>query len=374
MAVTIQQVGWGSYLQYEGALWYGQQKFSLASVTPTWGAKVIAVITATEGGAFDAYNGYDRCIASAGLLQFCEYGQFSLSDMLGVVWSSAPYSIGPLENWLNSIGVQFRTNANGRFRFFFKDSRGEVTRGDEQNQLFRLNSSGLRGEWDDASKEYAKGWAAAIANLFADPTAQQAQLTFCGDRLMGFVTPQAKTLLFGPGTPSSNDGWVGAIRAGYLSFAANLPAVASKHALLAASASKAEPFSSDWCIELFKELTFGPQIAIYPGRYNKIRPVLENVFKVDLPDFATDLAAWTEKVLPPAPTNVPTFDSVKDYQNELIAEGFDIGPRGADGTLGPKTKEAIIQFQQLHGLTTDGIVGPLTRQAFVDAAKRRLGA
>ena len=69
--------------------------------------------------------------------------------------------------------------------------------------------------------------------------------------------------------------------------------------------------------------------------------------------------------------DAPAFTSVKDIQGELIAEGYDLGPTGADGKYGPKTREAILTFQGLHGLVVDGIVGPKTRKALVAEWLRR---
>lgn len=44
-------------------------------------------------------------------------------------------------------------------------------------------------------------------------------------------------------------------------------------------------------------------------------------------------------------------------QGRLSTAGF---PVEIDGVFGPKTKEAVIQFQKANGLTTDGIIGPKT--------------
>jgi peptidoglycan hydrolase-like protein with peptidoglycan-binding domain len=38
-----------------------------------------------------------------------------------------------------------------------------------------------------------------------------------------------------------------------------------------------------------------------------------------------------------------------------------------DGSIGPKTKSAIITFQRSRGLTADGVVGPLTERALAQA-------
>jgi len=66
------------------------------------------------------------------------------------------------------------------------------------------------------------------------------------------------------------------------------------------------------------------------------------------------------------------FSTLLEYQQELIAEGYDLGSSGADGVMGPKTRAAIILFQQRHGLEQDGVVGPKTRQAFLAEALRRM--
>jgi cardiolipin synthase len=57
---------------------------------------------------------------------------------------------------------------------------------------------------------------------------------------------------------------------------------------------------------------------------------------------------------------------VADLQTSLKAQGYD--PGQVDGIIGPQTLGAVKQFQQAHGLTPDGIVGPKTRAA-LDAAR-----
>ena len=50
-------------------------------------------------------------------------------------------------------------------------------------------------------------------------------------------------------------------------------------------------------------------------------------------------------------------------QTALINKGYDLGKYGADGDYGPATEAAVKKFQQDHGLTQDGVIGPATWDA-----------
>lgn len=58
---------------------------------------------------------------------------------------------------------------------------------------------------------------------------------------------------------------------------------------------------------------------------------------------------------------------VQDLQKALIKLHYDCGPDGADGEYGPKTEDAVEQFQRDHGLTADGDYGPNTHSALMNA-------
>lgn len=62
---------------------------------------------------------------------------------------------------------------------------------------------------------------------------------------------------------------------------------------------------------------------------------------------------------------------VRSYQEQLLALGFDLGPTGADGVLGSKTKAAVKAFQKERGLLVDGIVGRDTSAALYAALKAK---
>ena len=53
-------------------------------------------------------------------------------------------------------------------------------------------------------------------------------------------------------------------------------------------------------------------------------------------------------------------DNVKAVQHLLIANGYDCGATGADGIYGDKTENAVLLYQEDHGLTADAVIGPKT--------------
>lgn len=52
---------------------------------------------------------------------------------------------------------------------------------------------------------------------------------------------------------------------------------------------------------------------------------------------------------------------VRELQLRLNALGYNAS--GADGSFGPKTDEDVRYFQTVHGLQSDGVVGPITEEA-----------
>jgi peptidoglycan hydrolase-like protein with peptidoglycan-binding domain len=61
---------------------------------------------------------------------------------------------------------------------------------------------------------------------------------------------------------------------------------------------------------------------------------------------------------PPTIQNGSTGDAVRLAQQLLTDYGYDPGP--VDGAFGPKTEQAVKEFQAAFLLTVDGIVGPKT--------------
>lgn len=75
---------------------------------------------------------------------------------------------------------------------------------------------------------------------------------------------------------------------------------------------------------------------------------------------------------PAARKNYPTVrkgskgEYVRELQTLLAAKGYDLGKYGIDGDYGSATLAAVKAFQADHGLTADGIAGPLTWAALTE--------
>jgi hypothetical protein len=366
---TTDQVGWSRYRSFEGPFFPGHKAavFKLPP-DPSEAFKLIAVTTAAEGGNLSAINGYDRMIISVGALQWGEAGNYAVSDLLGAIISAKPSLIDTLRPALERSAASFKRRADGRWRFSFNDARGEVNSISEQQQLFLLHSRGEIGTWDDASREHAKTWVANVADVLKDPDAQRVQIEWSLPRVQWFLLKAARDVLYAPGDPAS-DGIVGATRAIVLSYAVNLPVVASN--LTARYQGTGAKWSEGWCLNLLRSIVFDSKVTIWPNRWNDIRPIVERIYGVNLPDFAIDLAKWQTDHGITGSLDEPSFLSTKEIQEELLAEGYDLGPAGSDGSYGSATRSAVMDFQRANRLQADGAVGPLTRQALLKQWRSR---
>jgi putative peptidoglycan binding protein len=353
--VSIADVRWASYRNLEGPIYRGPSNglFALPG-SPTEVDRIVAVTTAIEGGNYGAVNMYDRGIVSCGLLQFIEgLGQFSVSAMLGEVSHADRSMLREVDLLCDEVGVTLKDVGIGsvsKWRFQRKSDYEVIDTTAEQQSLFYLHSTGEKGTWDSASKDRAMRWAYAIGTVFTYPQAQFAQRIFTADRLLGFASSFARPIL--DAAPRHSVGR--AFKASYLSYAVNNPRWASD-ALKAAVTAPAVPtaWSQDWLIHVLKYLTFNAKISIYPSRYRALRPVVENLYEINLPDFADELQKWKAggaRVMEPT-----------EIQAALVKLGYDLGPSGVDGKWGPKSSEALLLFEQQHGIPNpDGRPDPVT--------------
>lgn len=359
MPVTASQIKWGAYSVYEGPYFPGVIPYRVPEA-PDFQDKLLRSVTATEGGSYDAINMYDSCIISVGIIQLCEK-LFKVTDLLGACAASELATIKDVLSQL-PVPADLRKNQRNQWRLVFSDGRGEVDTPDKMRALYLGGATGQKGSFSEGQKAHAREVAAAFASMWDSPGMRAAQVAYLKPTLTSYVMAKTRQVLF---ADPSEDGMVGALKAAVVSYSANSPVEADKRFQAAVQDPKWAGASPEGNFVLaMKSMVFGSQIAIWPGRYAKIQPVIEQLFGVDLPTLQ-DLAGPSDS---PSSVN-DELNTVKGIQQLLLSQGYDLGPAGADGVSGPKTKEAVISFQCKHGLYPDGIVGPQTRGAMERVAR-----
>jgi len=345
----------GQYLQYEGPWTRGVYRFAIGD-RPDFYRKMLGVLTATEGGRYGAVNMYDRCILTVGLIQWCEAANiFGVTKMLH---KCREIDSDLLTDYLSEAPGELLFTEKG---FIFNGK--PVTTKEQQRAAFLGGSSGLRGQWTDEQIEHARRVCAVMSALWQEEKFRESQEAYTGKRLLGFVMPKTKKILFPELFPQ--EGAAGALRAAYVSFAGNLPAVADKHFRKVAETDKWKSANEmDRLVMALKEMTFGPGIAIYPHRYEAIRPVLEKQFGINLPDMAEELRTFEE----PNPW-AEVFPDSRSIQEALIELGHDLGPAGADNKFGAKSRAALKAFESEYECKgkPDGIPDAVSMDALAKA-------
>ncbi len=360
MSVTPSQIKWGSYNIYEGPFFPGVVPYQMPE-NPDFADKLLRTITATEGGAFDAINMYDSCILSVGVIQLCEKASLKVTNMLGQCAETEQAFIKDVLSQL-PYPADFKRNARNQWRLMFLDGRGEVDTPEQMRLMYLGGSSGQKGGYTDEQRAHACEVAAAFASLWDSPGMRAAQIAHLKPTLPSYVMARSRKILWD--NPSEEGIW-GAFKAAVVSYGANLPATADKLFFEAAqSPAWASASDLDKYTMAMRSIVFGSKVTIWPGRYKKIHPVLEKLFDVDLPNLE-ELAGVGDS---PHEADDDLNTSV-GIQRFLIDHGYDLGPAGADGVIGQKTREAIVTFQCSKGLLPDGVVGTNTRAAMLEVLR-----
>lgn len=312
--------------------------------TPT--QDILTVVSATEGGSLAAAQNYDVCEMTAGLLQACErYGL--VAKLLGSIRDEARVALEPLDQ----LGVEVRRGKS--FRFWRADV-GTVDTAGEIQKVFLGGSSGRIGHFDEVQEQDSRVHMAALATVLADPLAAQPQVDFWGRKCRGFALGKLAEAIEEAEQDKRGDPVAGAFVAAALSYAANNPLRAKLAYEHAAHTNPPEQWTQDWLEHCLTWFTKGPPEkpapALYAHRYAAIRPVLEKLFALDLPDNAAEL----EGLL-----------STMEAQRILVhVLGYDLGPSGpdgdgVDGNWGAKTTAALLDVERRHPdecVTVDGVL------------------
>lgn len=287
MPISISDIKWGSYKDFEGPYYAGRQRFVLQE-NPTFEEKVVSAITATEGGTYDAVNMYDVCIMTVGIVQWCD--KFNLvTRMLGYVAAKGGIELitKPLQQALKLTNATFKQNLVGDYRFFIGTQ--ECNTPEMLRKLYFGGALGTKGSWTDEQKNIAKTWAAGMASIWENQKARELQLSYTAKRIDTFTLSDANRLLMMPNP--AWDSWTGAVKAIYVSYAANNPVLANKLIKQAYTEDLLDTVvgTEEWAIKIIKRLALGSNIQIWPGRYDRLRPVIERLYKVTLPKDAIAL-------------------------------------------------------------------------------------
>lgn len=290
-AVSVANVKWGKYREWAGPYWPGSKLIEMPN-NPDFSWKVLSVLTATETKGFvDSVNMYDRMIISISPIQWGESGQYSVSNILGLVAERDPIALFEIQPALAQADAGFEQDGAGKWRFRFRDERGWVDSVAKQQQLF-WSTDGKAASWgEDGSPQriYAKTWAACVASTFHHSKAIGAMFEYTLPRLYGFAMGPAKTDLFAEVLEDHEHGYEGAIRAMYISYAGNNPAKASQLYTLARSSPGWAAMSTyDRFFLLARHFTT-QGFDIWGRRYDDIAPALESAFDIDIPQHWQDL-------------------------------------------------------------------------------------
>jgi hypothetical protein len=290
--VTPEMIKWGVYQAYEGPWWPGHHQYVLP-INPDFWDKTLAVLSSTEG-PLDCVNMYDSCVCSTSMVQLCDASYFLTTSLLGYIADNiGPTAVtGPLSEALKSSGATFKKVENV-WRFQFLDKRGRIVNSNMQRELY-LKGTGLRNSWSADQKRHAKLWCAGMANIWNDEKARNLQIKYLKTKLPTFISPSAKKDIFDQSITVTT--WVEVARAAFTSYSANNPSKAATAYFKHCSDPALTKWSKEWVICLIRELTFNPKITIYEGRYNHIRPVLEKLWGVGLPQDAIALKNYDSKV------------------------------------------------------------------------------
>jgi peptidoglycan hydrolase-like protein with peptidoglycan-binding domain len=108
---------------------------------------------------------------------------------------------------------------------------------------------------------------------------------------------------------------------------------------------------------------FSTNDGVHPGSYTAVANAIRTITKKSAPATAPTAAADTGKEPTPAPAGGAAQpqsqtqpEDLETLQKALMAAGFDLPKYGADGKMGPETKQAILRAEQQLGRSPTGSI------------------
>jgi hypothetical protein len=260
---------------------------------------------------------------TVGIVQWCD--KFNLvTRMLGYIASKGGIELitKPLGEALKISNATFMKNLVGDYRFFMNGV--ECNTPEMLRKLYFGGALGTKGSWSEEQKKIAKTWCVGMVNIWDDTRARELQLEYTAKRVDTFTLADANKLLMNPN--KSWDGFIGATKAAYISYAANNPVTANKLLKQAYAEDLLDVVvgTEEWAIKIIKRLALGSNIKIWPERYDRLRPAIEKLFGVVLPKdhIALENYVFANKVdviidTIPSP---PKFSSIEELSPEFLED------------------------------------------------------
>lgn len=304
--ITLSQVKWNKYRNFEGPVFVGNMPVPGASQTSPFHAKVLAITAAAEGGGFNATQMWDRGLLSVGAIQFIDAGTFNVCNLLGEVADKCGLHLllEKLQPALDMCNATFSKGSDGKWRFVHNGVR--VTTTAAQKMLYFGDVSGnALGTFTDAKRLRVKTWVVCMANVWDIPGSTDVQMEFTLRNLKsGFVWGNLRSELFTPNV--SEEGYVGATKAMLLAYAVNAPAVVVKMYDAARNNGK-EKLSAEWCLHVLRHVIVNGGIDVWKSRWGTKLPYIEAAFGVKFPSY-NQLISGTWTITKPAPPPEPVVE------------------------------------------------------------------
>lgn len=330
--IKPEQMKWGSYRDREGCFHLGTLKVEAPKSDAPFAEKVVALVAAAEGGAWNSMNMYDSGLLSLGAIQFIDSApQFFVTDML----DSLSKKIGEdavrsmIQPALQLVNAEYKMEpVSGKYKYFI-DGKVVATKL-QQNILYFGDSTGnVKGTFDAVKKKICRTWGSCIMNLMTLPGAIDVQAEYTYKRILTtFLWGKAKPLFNTPGL--AEYGWQAAIRALVVSYAVNSPATAMRRVDAFVAKTTEAPWTPIWCLEMLRAVAVDGGIKIWSDRYKSQITATKNIFGVELPSW-NDLVArsWKNKnwshpclldVSLPAAPKLLAEDEISNMLNSSLVE------------------------------------------------------
>lgn len=373
--VTPEQLKWGNFGDREGCFHLGTLKVGVPDAAAPFAEKIVALVAAAEGGAWNSMNMYDRGLLSLGAIQFIDVApQFFVTDMLDSMARTLGGDVvqAALKPALDLVRAEFKIEpVSGKYRYFL-DGKIVATKLQQNILYFGDGTGNVKGAFDPLKRKICRTWGACIMNLMTLDGAVDVQAEYTYKRILTtFLWGKAKPLFNQPGL--AEYGWQAAIRALVVSYAVNSPATAMRRVDAFLSRTKEPAWSPIWCLEMLRSVAVEGGINIWSDRYKSQIAATKAIFGIELPSW-NDLAArrWTSplwvhpclKDVSPPSAPAKRIDELTSLiaklpKGDIEREGFEHQRAELQKQSDPEISEMVERSLQEHPVPEAAAVEPV---------------